>query len=260
MEPRRLLEQGATDVEKTLLHSACMDGPPDGVAQQMLAALQGLAGQGPSNALPRSGAPAAAGTMKAAATAWWARIGRIGRIGLLSMGGLGALGVGALVSSIGGERSHPIPASVAPAAHDEPVAEVAEIPPAWQWPAFPSLGAPPATIPLPQSGPGSSPRRPSPSAESLSAEIRVLDLARAAMDAHDLAAAQHALDSYRRRFPQGRLEPEATVLRLAVLVQQGKRTAAQSLAVQLLTSESYKAYESRIRSLLRDVDADRAGN
>ena len=88
----------------------------------------------------------------------------------------------------------------------------------------------------------------------------MLDLARTAMDAHDLAAAQHALDSYRRRFPQGRLEPEATVLRLAVLVQQGKRTAAQSLAVQLLASESYKAYESRIRSLLRDVDADRAGN
>ena len=94
----------------------------------------------------------------------------------------------------------------------------------------------------------------------MSAEIRVLDGARAAVNAHDPAAAQRALDAYRRRFSQGHLEPEANVLRLAVLVQQGKRTAAQSLGAHLLASEAYKTYENRIRSLLRDVGANRAGD
>jgi hypothetical protein len=91
----------------------------------------------------------------------------------------------------------------------------------------------------------------------LSAETRVLDLARAAVDAHDPIAAQRALDTYGRRFPHGHLEPEARLLGLAVLVQQGKRAAAQALATQLLASGSYKTYENRIRSLLRNLGAQR---
>jgi hypothetical protein len=88
---------------------------------------------------------------------------------------------------------------------------------------------------------------------SLSAEIRLLDIARAAVDAHNPAAAQRALDSYAQRFPQGNLTPEATVLRLAVLVRQGNPAAARSLAARLLASESYKTYGYRIRSLLREI-------
>lgn len=100
-------------------------------------------------------------------------------------------------------------------------------------------------------------RRTIPAEASLAAELRVLDLARAEMDARNLAAAQRALDGYRRRFPQGRLEPEATVLRLALLVQQGHASAAHSLGEQLLADDTYRAYQNRIRSLLHDVSATR---
>ena len=107
----------------------------------------------------------------------------------------------------------------------------------------------------PLHGPETAPRQRQANAmdESLSTEIRILDIARAAVDAHNPAAAHRALDSYTQRFPHGRLKPEATVLRLAVLVRQGNRATARSLAAQLLASESYKAYEYRIRSLLREA-------
>jgi hypothetical protein len=74
------------------------------------------------------------------------------------------------------------------------------------------------------------------------------------VDARKPAAAQRALDRYAQRFPKGHLKPEAAVLHLAVLVQQGERTAAKSLATQLLASEAYKAYGPRIRSLLREAE------
>jgi hypothetical protein len=259
MEPRRLLEQGATDAERMLLKSACLDRPPQGAAQQMLVALQGLAGQGAASALPRVGSPAAASPLKAAATALWAKIGSVGLIGLV---GLGTLGVGAMVYSITGQSPNPqTTVTRTPTAHEQLVPVTAENPRSSDHRGRPSIATPPETdSPALPSVSGNAPRKTNSSAGSLSAEIRMLDLARSAVEAHDLPAAQRALDSYRRRFPHGHLDPEATVLRLAVLVQQGKRTAAQSLAAQLLASESYKTYESRIRSLLRDVGTDRSGN
>jgi hypothetical protein len=94
--------------------------------------------------------------------------------------------------------------------------------------------------------------------ESLGAELRVLALARTAMDRHDLPAAQRALDGYQRRFPHGRLRPEATVLRLSLLVQQGKSKAARALGTELLADDAYRAYQTRIRSLLDHAADDHA--
>jgi hypothetical protein len=77
-----------------------------------------------------------------------------------------------------------------------------------------------------------------------------LDRAREALEAHRPAEVLRLLDEYRRRFPQGRLRPEAMVLRLAALVQAGRHAAADSLASQLLADEAYQTYAPRIRSLL----------
>ena len=107
------------------------------------------------------------------------------------------------------------------------------------------LGAKPAAATPTQSGGHSD--------DSLRAELGILDGARAALEARNPAEARHALDSYAQRFPQGHLKPEAAVLRLAVLVRQGERVAAKSLGRELLASESYKTYEPRIRSLLREI-------
>jgi len=61
------------------------------------------------------------------------------------------------------------------------------------------------------------------------------------------------LDEFSRSFPQGRLRPEAVILRLAALLAAGRQQAADSLASQLLSDEAYVSYVPRIQSLLREV-------
>jgi hypothetical protein len=150
-----------------------------------------------------------------------AKLGVLAKAGLAALVGVGVLGAGVLVQRMAGPRVVPgeTPSARAPNVSPAPV---------------------PAAAGLPTD-------------DSLSAEIRILDVARAAVDARDPAAAQRALASYAERFPQGHLQPEATVLRLAVLVQQGSRAAARSLAAELLASKQYEAYQYRIRSLLREA-------
>jgi hypothetical protein len=205
----------------------------------MVIAMDGLtAGSG------GSGVPVAAHTIK---------MGTLASIGLVALAGLGALGTGALVHRMARERSMTAeaPAVHAPVFSERPTESAAEPPRAPEIP-VPAV-APDPTTPL--RGSATVPRHREPNAldASLSAEIRVLDTARAAVDARNPTAAQRALDSYAQRFPQGHLKPEAAVLRLAVLVRRGNRQAAKSLAAQLLANESYNAYEARIRSLLRET-------
>jgi TolA-binding protein len=208
MEPRRLLEQGATDVERLLLDSARADAPEAGAAQRTLVALAALAAGSGAPGLP--GAPAAAHAVK---------LGVLAKAGLAALIGVGVLGAGALVHRLADQRA------LVPSASLPPLREAANAPH----------------------------RQAAPADESLGAEIRVLDIARAAVDARKPAVAERALDTYAQRFPQGHLKPEASVLGLAVLVQQGKREAAKALAARLLASRQYEAYQYRIRSLLREA-------
>ena len=93
----------------------------------------------------------------------------------------------------------------------------------------------------------------SPLDRSLGYETKALDRAREALEAHRPSEVLRLLDEYHRRFPQGRLRPEAMVLRLAALVQAGRHGAADSLASQLLADEAYQTYAPRIRSLLGEA-------
>lgn len=248
MDPHRLREQGATSAERILLDSARKDGPPQGAAQQLLASLHVLGGQGPDNDLPHTGTHAGAGEIRAAATSWL-------KIGALALAGIAGLGVTSVIVRSRAEK----PAVARPVTSPEPPQSTA--PAAAEAP--PNTAAP-STAPV-EGTPASSPTeeiRRTPRAiaheASLGAELRLLALARTAMDAHDLRSAQRALDGYQRRFPHGRLEPEATVLRLSVLVQQGKATAARSLGTLLLANDAYRTYQTRIRSLLHQVGDEQA--
>jgi hypothetical protein len=246
-EPHRLLEQGATEAERAVLGSACVDGPPDGAVERMMNALDSAAGngapgaQGPGHASGSSlaKAPWAAQSFKLAA---WAKI------GLLALVGLGGLVVGVIVYGPAGSRDAEMPA---------PTESAIKAPPAPTATPSTSQGTPlvakPATA---TTGEMESTPRPQPGGDyddSLRAELGILDGARAALEARNPAEARNALDSYAKRFPQGHLKPEAAVLRLAVLVRQGDRVAAKSFGRALLASDSYKTYEPRIRSLLREI-------
>lgn len=226
-EPRRLLEQDATDAERALLRSAGADGPPAGAAPRMLTALEGLTagsgGPGPGQEWGGGSAPLAAHSMK---------LGALAKVGLAALIGAGAVGGGALVHHLA-SRPAPVQAASAPAVPATPAAPTA---PASE--ARADLREQPATV----------------TDDSLSAELRLLDAARAALDASDPAAAEHALDGYARRFPHGRLVPEAAVLRLAVLVKRGDHATARGLAARLLGTPGYETYGPRIRSLLRETE------
>jgi TolA-binding protein len=238
-EPQRLLEQGATDAERALLQSARADRPPEGASERALIAIEALSASG------GAGAAAAAHAIKLSV---------LTKVGWVALVGLGALGVAVLGLRSSGQPSPASenPATPAPAVQAQPAAAPVEIPTV---PAIPAPAAAPEAVPTPPaSATGPKHRQTAATDESLSAELRLLDVARAAVDARNPTAAQRALDNHAQRFPQGHLKPEATVLRLAVLVQQGNRAAAKSLAAQLLASGSYKAYEYRIRSLLREME------
>jgi hypothetical protein len=231
-----------------LLDSARKDAPPEGAAQQLLASLHLLGGPGPGDALPNTGTEAGAGALKAAATSWL-------KIGALALAGISGLGVASIVVRSRADKPAAVRPVTSPEPTPSPAPEAADPPPGVASPTAPAVEAAPTSA----SG-GETRRTPRAAAveASLGAELRVLALARTAMDRHDLPAAQRALDGYQRRFPHGRLQPEATVLRLSLLVQQGKSKAARALGTELLADDAYRAYQTRIRSLLDHVGDDRA--
>jgi hypothetical protein len=263
MEPRRLLQEGASDAERALLDSARADGPPAGSTQRMLVALAPSILGSDGSLSQEAGHGAAGASPGASAAAHVIQTGflsKAGTLGVFALVGLGLFGAGTLVHWLTGQRALPVEATGAralapppqpgaggvhaPGAANPPVPEIA-----------PAQGAPPSSAPEI----ASQPQAAAAADQSLRAEVEVLDAVRVAVNAHHPAAAQRVLDGYEQRFPQGHLKPEAMVLRLSVLVQQGNHTAARALAETLLADEAYNAYGHRIRSLVRAARDDRPG-
>jgi hypothetical protein len=245
-EPHRLLNQGATDAERALLRSASMDGPPEGVVARMMTAIDGApSAQGPGHGSDGT-VPDASGATPSLKLAT-----------LVKAGTVALLGVAGLTSAVmvhyrdGSGRTHDrSTVAAAPAIQVAPTLDPAHGPDHAE---SPPLQAKPLAL-----GPGetASEIRGQPSTrpdDSLAAELRLLDVARAAVNDGDSSAAQRALDSHAERFPQGHLKPEANVLRLTVMVRRGDHAAALSLGRALLANRVYKTYEPRIRSLLREI-------
>ncbi len=273
MEPRPLLDEGATEIEKALLRAGRADGPRKDAAPRLLAAIHGLPpapglpvipnpGHGVEYGLADAG-PAA--SVKPAALIKWAKI------ALVVVGVGGAVAVTYYLA-----RPHGVvpSATLARAMVPEtvPVLVPGEARAAGKTPMSPEAregltpaGEQPHVVPGEDNARG---RRASPTGRapeathegsaspldrSLADETRALDRAREALDAHRPSEGLRLLDEYHRRFAHGRLRPEAMVLRLAALVQAGRHGAAESLASQLLANEAYQAYAPRIRSLLKEA-------
>ena len=250
IEPRPWSEDGATEIEKALLRAGRAEGPRKGADLRILAMIRGSS-QGAS--LP---------TVKPVALTRWVKVGLIAVVA----GGAAVVahqlsrpqGVppsAMVASSVVPETVPPVDTPAVGRALGKPLVspEVSE-----------SLGAareeePPA---VPDEGSRVGSRRAVLGAaksagaardDSLGKETKALDLAREALEAHRPSEVMRLLDEYRRRFPHGRLRPEAVILRLAALLAAGRHQAADSLASQLLSDEAYVAYVPRIQSLLREA-------
>ena len=248
MEPRPWPEDGATEIEKALLRAGRAEVPRKGADLRILAMIHGSA---PPTIKPVT-------------------LTRGVKVGLIAIVAGGAALVGYQLS-----RPHPVPPSElsARAVVPEPVPPVL----AFAEGRAPGKAALPAEVSerqeatredeppaVPDEGNARGRRtaatartreapQPHSDIHSLGEETKALDRAREALNAHRPSEVMRLLDAYRRRFPQGRLRPEAMILRLAALVQAGRHQAADALASQLLSDEAYVPYEPRIQSLLREV-------
>src|SRR5262249_12805560 len=116
----------------------------------------------------------------------------------------------------------------------------------------PQVAPAPAAETLPAPAKGVREARPAAQAQSpkLSDEVAALQVARTALAAHDARGALAAIDRYKSRYPQGRLAPEATVLRIEALLENGDRAQASALAERFESSNPKSPYTERIRSIL----------
>jgi hypothetical protein len=89
-------------------------------------------------------------------------------------------------------------------------------------------------------------------AATLSAELGALDRARLSLAGGDARRALDALDTYDRRFPAGRLQLEAEVLRIDALAKLGRKDAARQHAEMFLRRHPNSVLATRVRAHVAD--------
>jgi hypothetical protein len=281
-QPRRWIDEDATQAERRLLLSARDDAPSARSRERMFAAL----GVGSATALgvaaaaaelPKAAALAASG---AAAALSKAAPGSAGMTALVVMKWVGVGAVAGLMTSgtlnVMERRAaavQPAAAAVAPAKPATPRAETALAVPAPEVlvPPPPELEDEPPAVE--ESAPEKTAARPTLSAGAVKArqlqparapspnvgkEVTTLDRAREALAAGDTPRAFEALGQHESEFRSGALAPEAEVLRIEALLARGEYNSAAVMARGFLFSHPSSPHLRRVRALLARAKAAEA--
>lgn len=244
-DPRRLLEEDASALERSLLCAALAEEAPLG-AETRLAAALGV----PSLLSLTSGAAVAHTSVAPPATA--SGLGGMGgnvAPGALATGVLktlaGKLVLAGLLAGVGTTllvmwtSPHAPSTPVSPPRHEEsPAAADAKSE------LIPTLSKPVPDV--------SDHRTPAP---SIAREVAALDAVQALVQAKRASAALMALDRYDADHPQSVLAQEAHVLRIEALLQGGAVAKARALAERFLHEHVQSPHAARVRALLRQVSA-----
>jgi hypothetical protein len=196
-DPKRLVEEEGTDLERLLLDAARSERPKKSLLPRM------LAGLGIGAGLTQTAAPLAAAA-KVGVGVW-------ASVGVLVAVGAGFVGARSLA------------------------------PPTPPRPAPTHVVAPPVT---PKEQPA-----PAPSDAKLRDEIRILDRARAALRMRSSQQALQELRHYFESHPHGMLEPEAAVLRIEALRENGDRVQAAAASREFLARHPDGPLADRVRRL-----------
>lgn len=247
-EPRRLLDEGGDDVTQALLRSADEDVPDAAVRARTI---EQLGSGGAAATSEGSGA-----TQGSGAASWkW-----------IAVSAAAVVLVGAYVL----RSREPAPAPPEPPPPPTATAITTVEPPKVVEPPAPSVSAaaptPSVTASVAVSASVSVAAKPAPSAPSvasapsvpevgLAEETKMLDEARSTLGRNDPRGALAVLDRYNRTAKQRILGPEATMVRIEALHVRGDDAAARALAKRFLAANPGSTYESRVRSLLGEVQA-----
>jgi hypothetical protein len=115
------------------------------------------------------------------------------------------------------------------------------------------LVSPSARAPAPRRAPTSSSTSTTEVDDALVREqLAMIDGARGALKRGDAGSALRTLDAYDRRFPDGALAQEATVVRVQALLAAKDRAGAEAVERRLLTAHPVSPYSTRIRAMMTD--------
>lgn len=265
----RLLDGDADALERELLQSAVIDAPAPEVRERTLIALgvtSGVIAGGAAGWAGSSGTGAGTSSV-AAPVASGKAAGWFGVAGLAKWFGGGIAG-GLLFAGAAAAISQPDPppraAVLAPVERPAPAPVETHVqvpaPAVIQTVPRVSVAAPPRPV---ERSAARAPKRHAPedavvpaaaptvSTTSVLGEVALLDAARTALQSGDLATARGALREHQQRYPAGTLAPEATLLRIRMLLSTGQRDEATSLAEGFLRRHPKSPYARRIHSLLR---------
>ncbi len=244
-EPARLLDAGATDLERQLLVAATAEPPSMAAAARTAAAL----GVQPLLAPQLAVAPTVAQVPHAAGRGVsWLKIAGWSLAGLVVAGAV-ATAVAPRAPSAQWHAKAPVAPVGAPASPQ--VEAVATRPRS----VAPPVGVPPAPEESGVSTAGhaaksSSGTNTGAAKGGIREEIALLDQARSALAGGDGKGALRHLATYSQRFPRGELSAEATLLRIEALAATGQRQAAESLARRYLATHPNSPHAKRLESLL----------
>lgn len=249
---RRLLEEdGHDDFASELLRSAKNDAPSEALRVQILDAAIGGGGGGGSGG----------GSAAKASRVPWKGIAAAGVGTAIVVGLLLANGKTTPATDPSTTATAP-PATVTSETATTTVATTTAAPP----PAEPTATSPETTAAAPVVPTASAivarPARSAPatsassSAGSLAEEVAMLEAARGTLARGDASGAIGSLDGYAKRFPNGVLGREATVLRIEALQKRGDAAAARDLGHRFLAAHPRDAYAARVRSLLGETEGD----
>jgi hypothetical protein len=246
-DPVRLLDEGATAAELSLLRAGMSEEPSEQSAQR-LATLLGLAGGAAAftTATKSSAAGAVARGAASKMAAKW-----------LVLGALGVAGGAAIVfAARPGAHEAPRRGAGAPAAHRVDESRVAPVPTALpgegaqtpQAEAARALPAEATVSPIAQDRASEGSARAS--TPSIAREIAALDVARRLLGSGNPRGALGALDDYEAQAKTGMLRQEATLLRIEALAGAGETSAARRLAHRFLQNHPHSPHENRVRALV----------
>jgi len=259
-DPIRLLDEGGSELLRTLISAAREEEPERAALQRTLIAV-GVAAALTTATASASGAVGSAGVGGASGAAGTVALGSAKSVASstllvvvkwLAIGALtGTIASSAVYGVTGALTPQPSVISSAPLLQDT-VKAPPSLPRAVTAPNLPEIPPPPAIVtPPPQVAAGPAASQPAPDVGApLAAEVAALDGARQALGSSDAERTLQLLNGYEARFPEARMLPEALYLRLEAYTLKVDKSNAEGVARRILRVYPSSPHAARARTVL----------